>query len=52
MELTLENLIKIIIGVFVFAVVIIGLYFFFNNYIIDFIRGGEVVGDLILGLIK
>ena len=52
MQLTIENLIKLIIGVFVFVVVVVGLYFFFNNYVIDFFRGGEVVGDLVLSLIK
>jgi len=52
MELTIENLIKLIIGVLVFVVVIMGIYFFFNNYVIDFFRGGEVVGDFVLGLIK
>ncbi|MDP3987006.1 MAG: hypothetical protein Q8P81_02155 [Nanoarchaeota archaeon] len=50
MELTIENLIKIIIGVLVFVVVVTGVYFFFKNYVIDFFRGGEVVGEFILGL--
>ena len=56
MELTIENLIKIIIGIIVFAVVIVGLYLFFKNYVIDFFKnmGGkevEVVGNLFLDLI-
>src|SRR3990172_7102563 len=53
MELTIENLIKIIIGIIVFAVVIVGLYLFFKNYVIDFFKnmGGkevEVIGIMFL----
>jgi len=43
-ELTINQLIKIIIGVFVFVLVIGGLYLFFNNYVLDFFKnipGGE-----------
>lgn len=52
MELTIENLIKIIIGVLVFAVVVFGLYLFFKNYVIDFFKnifGGE---KLLLFVVK
>jgi hypothetical protein len=35
MELTIENLIKIIIGVLVVAVVAYGIYYFFANNVID-----------------
>ncbi|MBU1252344.1 MAG: hypothetical protein KKC96_01995 [Nanoarchaeota archaeon] len=49
MELTIENLIKIILGVLVFSVVVVGVYFFFKNYVIDFFRGGAV--ELALSLI-
>ena len=38
MELTIENLVKIIIGVLVFVVVVLGIYFFFKNYVIDFFK--------------
>lgn len=38
MELTIENLIKIIIGVLVFVVVVLGIYFFFRDYVIDFFK--------------
>jgi len=36
MELTIENLIKIVIGVIVFVVVVVGIYFFFKGSLIDF----------------
>lgn len=35
MELSISNLIKIIIGVLVVAVVSYGLYYFFSNNVID-----------------
>ena len=35
MELTINNLIKLIIGIIVFIVVILGLYVFFKNKVID-----------------
>lgn len=35
MELTIENLIKIIIGVLVVAVVAYGIYYFFANNVMD-----------------
>lgn len=38
-ELTIEQLIKIILGIFVVAAVVIGLYFFFRSSIIDFFKG-------------
>jgi hypothetical protein len=38
MELTVENIIKIIIGVVVVAVVAYGLYYFFTNKVIDFFK--------------
>jgi len=53
MELTINQLIKIIIGIFVVVVVVLGLYFIFKNKIIDFfgnLPGGEV--DLILSFLK
>ncbi|MBS3085358.1 hypothetical protein J4225_01605 [Candidatus Pacearchaeota archaeon] len=54
MELTIEQLIKITIGVLVVAVVVIGLFLFFKNYVIDFfqniIPGGKA--ELILSLTK
>ena len=54
MELTISNLIKIIIGALVFAIVVIGLYFFFKDYVIDFFKnfGGGQEAEIILGLIK
>lgn len=44
MELTIGQLIKIIIGIFVIVVVVGGLYLFFENYVADFFEnllGGE-----------
>jgi hypothetical protein len=38
MELTIENLIKIIVGVVVVAVIAYGLYYFFTNNVIDFFK--------------
>jgi len=52
MQLTIENLIKIIIGVSVFVIVILGVYFFFKNYVLEFFKGGEELTNLVLGLLK
>ncbi len=54
MELTIQNLIKIIIGVLVFVVVIFGIYFFFKDYVIDFFKniGGNQTSEIIFSLIK
>lgn len=38
MELTIENIIKIIIGLVVVAVVAFGIYYFFKNNVIDLFR--------------
>jgi len=46
--LAINTLIKIILGVFVVAVVSIGLYFFFKNYVIGFF---EDVGEAVLPLL-
>jgi len=52
-SLTVEQLIKIILGVFVVVAVITGLYFAFKNQIIDFFENlpGNSTG-VILGLLK
>ena len=57
MALTEENLIKIIIGVLVFVVVVIGLYVFFKDYVIDFFKNigpsePKGVAEIILGVLK
>jgi hypothetical protein len=54
MELTIQNLIKIIIGVLVFVVVVVGIYFFFKDYVIDFFKniGGNQTAEIIISLIK
>jgi hypothetical protein len=52
MELTIENLIKMIIGVLVFVIVVVGVYFFFKNYVIEFFREGNQTSEIILSLIK
>jgi len=38
-ELTIEQLIKIILGILVVIAVVIGIYFFFKEKIIDFFKG-------------
>jgi hypothetical protein len=51
-ELAINQLIKIILGVFVVAVVVAGIYLFFKNYVIDFFKnmaGGAET--LFLGMI-
>lgn len=54
MELTITQLIKIIIGVLVFVVVIVGVYYFFRNYVLDFFENviPSNATNLILGLLK
>ena len=50
MELTIGQLIKIIIGVLVVVVVIYGLYVFFKDYVIDFFKniGGNSTRAILL----
>ncbi len=38
MELTVNNLIKIILAVLIIAVVVYGVYYFFSNSVIDFFK--------------
>lgn len=57
MALTEENLIKIIIGVLVFVLVIVGLYTFFKDYVIDFFKNlgpnnPKQVAEIILGVLR
>lgn len=54
MELTIGQLIKLIIGVFVFVIVVIGIYLFFRDTVIDFFQnlGGNKTSEIFLGLIK
>ena len=54
MELTIENLIKIIIGVLVFVIVVLGVYFFFKDYVIDFFKNivGNQTAEIVIGLLK
>jgi len=54
MELTITNLIKIVIGVLVFVIVVVGIYFFFKDYVIDFFKniGGNQTAEIIISLIK
>jgi len=53
-ELTINQLIKIIIGVFVVVVVVIGIYAFFKNYVIDFFKnmGGGNSSEFFMYLLK
>lgn len=53
--LTIEQLIKIILGIIVVVAVILGVYLFFKNNVIDFFKnlgGNEIAGGVILSLIK
>lgn len=51
-ELTISELIKIILGVLVVVAVIIALYFFFKNQVISFFSGfGGNASQLFLALI-
>lgn len=52
--LSIEQLIKIILGTLVFVAVVIGIYLFFKNYVIDFFKnlGGNSVSNSILFVIK
>ncbi|MCK5149774.1 hypothetical protein KAJ87_02520 [Candidatus Pacearchaeota archaeon] len=53
-ELTISQLIKIIIGVFVVVAVVGGLYLLFKGHVFDFIKnlpGGET-SDFFLSLLK
>ena len=49
MELTINNLIKIVVAAVVIAVVVLGVYFVMSNYIIPYFKGFgfRVVQDLI-----
>jgi len=38
MELTINEVIKITIGIFVVVIIVGGLYLFFKNYVIDFFK--------------
>jgi len=53
-ELTIGQLIKILLGVFVIVVVIVGLYFLFRGKILSFFKNipGEEGAEIILSLIK
>jgi len=51
MELTISQLIKIIIGVLVVVVIIGGLGFFFKDYVIDFFENlptGKLIMELLI----
>ena len=54
MALEIEQLIKIILGVFVVAAVILGIYFFFKNKVFDFFKGLSVGNStkMFLGLLR
>jgi len=53
MELTINQLIKIIIGVVVIVVVVGGLYLAFKNNVLDFFKGiGGGETDFVLSLLR
>lgn len=49
-ELTISQLIKIILGILVVIAVVVGIYLFFKDYILDFFRNLPGGSDFILGL--
>lgn len=54
--LTIEQLIKIILGILVFVAVVLGVYLFFGNYVIDFFKNlggneGEGAAEMVLSLL-
>ena len=52
-ELTLGQLIKIILGDLVFLAVVLGAYLFFKNYIIGFFSDyGNEAQNVLLGLVR
>lgn len=53
MELTIGQLIKLILGVLVFVAVVAGFYLFFKNNIFEFFRteNSTNVAKIVLGLI-
>ena len=53
MELTIGQLIKIILGVLVFVVVVVGISIFFKGHVIDFFKnvGGQETAGVVLSLI-
>ncbi len=53
-ELTIGQLIKIIIGLIVFVAVVIGLYTFFKDSVFDFFNNivGNETGKIILGILN
>ena len=55
--MTIEQLIKLILGILVFVAVVAGVYLFFRDSVIDFFKnlGGDETsqtGELVLSLIK
>ena len=52
--ISIEQLIKIILGVLVFVAVVLGIYLFFKNNIFDFFKnlGGNEAAGVVLALIK
>lgn len=50
MELAISNLIKIILGIVVFVIVVVGVYFFFKERIIDFFSNVLKTEDVLLTL--
>lgn len=52
MELTIENLIKIIIGVLVVTLVVFGVYTFFRDHVIEFFRVGNETAGVFWTLVK
>ncbi|MBW6442620.1 hypothetical protein K0A97_02455 [Patescibacteria group bacterium] len=51
-ELTIQNLIKIIIGVLVFVVIVLAISFFFRDHFMEIFRSSDNNIDIILSILK
>ena len=53
-ELTINQIIKITIGVFVFVAVVTGIYLFFREQVISFFQGigNSTISEIFLNLLK
>ena len=50
--LTINQIVKIGIAVFVFVIVVVGVYLSFKNYILPYFKGISFKNEIILSLIR
>lgn len=51
MDLTISQLIKIILGVLVFVAVVIGVYLFFNSSVVGLFKTNKTIGGILALLV-